>query len=59
MINLVYDIIRLPITITNQLCSITYSILETPFSIHKNKCICSPDEDRIVFNVNSRITSRY
>ena len=52
MINLIYDLIRLPIAITNQVISITYDILETPYRIYKNKGECSPKEDKIPVDVS-------
>jgi hypothetical protein len=59
MINLIYDIIRLPITITNQVFSITYGILETPYRIYKNKGVCSPEEEKIPCDVYTNTTTMY
>jgi hypothetical protein len=59
MINIIYDLIRLPIHITNQAISITCSILETPFRIYKNKGVCSPEEEKIPCDVSTNTTSMY
>ena len=43
---------NLPIAITNQVISITYGILETPYRIYKNKGVCSPEKNKIPVDVS-------
>jgi hypothetical protein len=59
MINFVYDLIRLPITITTKIGLFTYEILETPYRIYKNKGVCSPEEEKIPCDVATNTTSIY